>query len=249
MVAFYISYNKSNLPYSIDIFNNILDYFRYINFKSIKYNSIKINYSFIPKLITNKFKIQKTIINDALYFYDKNNIYYDQYYNSLYKYNILLHNLFDIKYLFITILFYYNDNKIYTIKFYYSDILKQINNIKLIFDIRNFNVNNLYNFSPCNNNTNKNYNNTNYNNINYNNTNYNNTNYNNTNYNNTNKNYTNINNNNITDNNINDNNINDNNIKFILNIINNNQTNQNIFYTNVLLSLKYLIIPDIIKLF
>ena len=58
MIAFYISYYKSPIPYSIDIFYHIFNYFRYIDLNKILYNSIKINYSFSPSLNKNTYKIQ-----------------------------------------------------------------------------------------------------------------------------------------------------------------------------------------------
>tara|TARA_Y100000768_G_C23947003_1_gene668118 strand:+ start:136 stop:885 length:750 start_codon:yes stop_codon:yes gene_type:complete len=241
MIAFYISYYKSNLPYSIDIFNHILNYFRYFKINNIIYNSIKINYYFTPTLSKINYKVQEHIINHPLYYYDNNYIYSNEYYESIYNYDILLNNLYNIKDLFIELSFYNNNKLIYTINFNYMDIKKT--NIQINFYHYNFKLNNLHRYSPYNyfiNNYSGN-NSDNYTNININN--YNNINNNNTNIN--------INNNNNNNNNINNyNNIidiyNENN-RYILENFYENNTNNSIKY--IALSLKYLLIPDIITLF
>ena len=218
MIAFYISYYKSSLPYNIDIFNHILNYFRYVDFSNIIYNSIKINYYFTSNINKNNYKVQENIINHPLYYYDNNYIYSNENYKSIYNYDILLNNLYDIKDLFIDLSFYYNNNLIFSINFKYIDI-KQTN-IGINFYNYNFKLTNIHKYSPYN-------------------------------YfiNNYSDNYTDI----TIKNNIN-NNI-DNNVINIYNKINiymlenfyendiNNSTK------NIALSLKYLVIPNIIRLF
>ena len=213
MIAFYISYYKSLFPYSIDVFNHILNYFRYIDISNIMYNSIKINYYFTPNINKNNYKVQENIINQPLYYYDNNYIYSNEDYKSIYNYDILLTNLFNIKDLSIQLSFYYNNKLICSINFNYIDI----KNTNIIFDFYqyNFKLNNLHDFSPYNYFIN---------------------------------NYINIDDNIIINNNINNNIINNNINNYIfknfynIDIINNSTV-------NVALSLKYLVIPDIISLF
>ena len=167
MIAFYISYYKSNLPYNIDIFNHILNYFRYFKISNIIYNSIKINYYFTPTLSKNNYKVQENIINQPLYYYDNNYIFSNENYKSIYNYDILLNDLYDIKDLFIGLLFYYNDKLIYIINFNYINIKKT--NIQINFYHYNFKLSNLYRYSPYNyfiNNYSNNYTNININNYN-----------------------------------------------------------------------------------
>lgn len=212
MIAFYISYYKSNLPYNIDIFNHILNYFRYFKINNIIYNSIKINYYFTPTLSKNNYKVQENIIDDPLYYYDNNYIYSNKNYKSIYNYDILLNDLYDIKDLFIELLFYYNDKLIYIINFNYMDIKKT--NIQINFYHYNFKLNNLHRYSPYNyfiNNYSNNYTNININNY-----------------------------NNIIDN------YNQNNQYILENFYENTTNNSS---KNIALSLKYLLIPDIITLF
>lgn len=212
MIAFYISYYKSNLPYNIDIFNHILNYFRYFKINNIMYDSIKINYYFTPTLSKNNYKVQENIIKQPLYYYDNNYIYSNEDYKSIYNYDILLNDLYDIKDLFIGLLFYYNDKLIYIINFNYMDIKKT--NIQMNFYHYNFKLNNLHRYSPYNyfiNNYSNNYTNININNY-----------------------------NNIIDS------YNQNNQYILENFYENNTNNSS---KNIALSLKYLLIPDIITLF
>ena len=212
MIAFYISYYKSNLPYNIDIFNHILNYFRYFKINNIMFDSIKINYYFTPTLSKNNYKVQENIIKQPLYYYDNNYIYSNEDYKSIYNYDILLNDLYDIKDLFIGLLFYYNDKLIYIINFNYMDIKKT--NIQMNFYHYNFKLSNLHRYSPYNyfiNNYSNNYTNININNY-----------------------------NNIIDN------YNQNNQYILENFYENNTNNSS---KNIALSLKYLLIPDIITLF
>ena len=123
-----------------------MNYFRYFKISNIIYNSIKINYYFTPTLSKNNYKVQENIINQPLYYYDNNYIYFLMKIISLFIIIILLNDLYDIKDLFIGLLFYYNDKLIYIINFNYINIKKT--NIQINFYHYNFKLSNLYRYSP-----------------------------------------------------------------------------------------------------
>ena len=202
IISFYLSYNKSNLPYNENILLKILNEFRYLNFKKIFYHSIHICYFF--KNVNDSIS-KNTIIENSLYEYDSSNIYYSEYSKNSINYNIICKKNYNYMNLHIKIKIIYNKKNIYILNLKYIDIIKRKTNINLLFDIiYSYNIDNyinynyLYNYNLHNNNSNY------YNNY----------------YNYINNYYNNYN-----------------------NYIRNNN------YNYTIMNLKYLIIPDIIKLF